>query len=192
MNDTNGGRPPKYTDEELLDEIKNYRKTHQHKKITLSALAKESGIPLHIWKYRMKDYINQINVKSTDDMLPTTHNFDLPSGHDMVLKCNGDEELIENYFTMLLDIISSLEKYRDAEATIKDMKENYENKIHRLELQVEEKEQMIMKLNDMMNKYILNSNSLEKRKKEGIKDNIIAFNKNNMNTFSNMFEELTH
>lgn len=186
----NDGRPQKYTDEELLLELKKYREKHPNTKIKLVDLERETGIPVHIWKYRLNAYIKEINNNTTEEMTPKTEGFCLPSAHDMLINCMDNPDLIEQNFEMLLDIIHTLQCYKDASATIENIKTNYENKIQQLECEKKDLMNQNTKLNDTMNRYILDSASLNKRKQLGIKDNIIKFNPDNMQQFQDMFNEL--
>lgn len=186
----NDGRPVIYTNEELLLELKKFREKHPNQKIKMSDLDRETGIPAHIWKYRLRDYIREINQQTNEENIPKSNNFSLPSAHDMAINCMNNPDLMESNFEMLLDIINTLQSYKDAATTIQNIRNEYENKIHQLEVEKKELEKRIDNLNLITNKYILDSASLQKRKQQGIKNNVIQFNPNNMEQFVNMFNEL--
>lgn len=57
------GRPNLYTDEQLLNVLKDYQKSHPNQKIKYVQLEKATGIKVHIWKYQMRDTIEAINKK---------------------------------------------------------------------------------------------------------------------------------
>ncbi len=50
------GRPNLYTDEQLLNVLKDYQKNHPNQKIKYVQLEKATGIKVHIWKYQMRDW----------------------------------------------------------------------------------------------------------------------------------------
>lgn len=184
------GRPPKYTDEELLLELKKFRAKHPNQKIRIADLARETDIPNHIWKYRLKDYIKNLNENTVEVKIQKTESFDLPSAQDMVENCMGNPDLMEQNLDMLLDIISTLQSYKDVASTISDIKKEYESKIEQLEIKNNSNEKEILTLNRIVNKYILDSSSKTQRKQQGIKNNVIQFHRDNMEQLNDMYNDL--
>lgn len=187
----NDGRPQKYSDEELLIKLKEYRVSHTNSKIRLSDLERETEIPTHIWKYRMKDYIDEINKKTLEEKIPENSDLDLPSASEMVENCEGNLKLLEDNIAMLLDIIFTLYSYKNVAKTISDIKTEYENEISRLQTDLNEKEKQITALNRVLNMYIIDSASKKKREEKSIKGNVIQFDSYNLEHFNKMFHELT-
>lgn len=184
------GRPPKYTDEELLLELKKFRVAHPNQKIRIVDLERETDIPAHIWKYRLKNYIKDLNDKTIDARVPKTESFDLPSAHNMTENCMGNPDLMEQNFDMLLDIISTLQSYKDAASIIADIKKEYEHRIEQLEIENKENEKRIEALNTIINKYILDSSSKTQRKQQRIKNNVIQLHRDNMEQLNDMYNDL--
>ena len=184
------GRPPKYSDDELLEALKQYQIKYPNKKLSYGSLEKETGIAKHIWMYRMKDIIESRNKKISGGLVPKVEGYDLPSVEDILKRCNGDMQQISYYLETLIDMVNTFYAYKDSKNTIDELKYGYENKIKELELRVKEFQKIIDNQQNVINKYIIDSASKEKRMQESIKDNIIQFSPKNLDNYDKMFEEL--
>lgn len=186
----NDGRPALYTKDELMDILIEYQKNHPNKKITYSDLERETDIKRHIWKYQMKDVIEARNNKQLKSNIPDNTGFQLPSVDEIMKNCDNDMEEIKNYLIVFTDMIYDLYRYKENKNTIDSIKCEYEEKIHFLELQIEQLEKIIDNQQDVLNRYILSSASKEKREQEGIKDNIIQLDAESLKRYDEMFEAL--
>ena len=98
--------------------------------------------------------------------------------------------MIEDTFEMLLNLINTLQSYKEAASTINDIKNEYEKKIAQLEAENKEKENTIQSMNDIINNYILISASEKKRLEQDIKDNLLVLDVDHMEQFNRMFQDL--
>ena len=184
------GRPQIYSDEYLLKQLQDYKKAHPGQKIRLIDLERATNIPTHICKYRMKEYIQELNLQEQANKIPEGKGIMLPSAHDMCLKCGDNAQMIEDTFEMLLNLINTLQSYKEAASTINDIKNEYEKKIAQLEAENKEKENTIQSMNDIINNYILISASEKKRLEQDIKDNLLVLDVDHMEQFNRMFQDL--
>lgn len=184
------GRPQIYSDEYLLKQLQDYKKAHPGQKIRLIDLERATNIPTHIWKYRMKEYIQELNLQEQANKIPDGRGIVLPSAHDMCLKCGDNAQMIEDTFEMLLNLINTLQSYKEAASTINEIKNEYEKKIAQLELENKEKDNTIQSMNDIINHYILSSASEKKRLEHDIKENLLVLDVDHMEQFNRIFQDL--
>lgn len=185
------GRPSLYTKKELLDVLIGYQKNHPNEKITYSKLEKETGIRRHIWKYQMEDVINARNSKLLESNIPEQQEFELPSVAEIMKSCGNNPDELENYLIVLTGMVYDLYQYKDSKNTLDAVKNEYDEKIRALELQLGEQKKINANQQDVINKYILSSASQEKRNQQQIKSNIIEFSRDNLNRYDEMFKRLT-
>ena len=183
------GRPMKYSKEELLSILEDYKKKHPKEKIKLSKLEKETGIKRHIWRDNMKENIDCFNEVINEEHIPKTTSLYLPSVDDM-MKSYDNPNQIRKLLQNQQDIILELYKYKNQDSIIEDLK-----KVHMLEnkhneLLIEDLTKKIQSQQDIINNYILYSTDKDKRDEEGIKENMIYLTEDMLKKYDAMFDEL--
>jgi hypothetical protein len=88
-------RPKNYSYEGLLEEFKLYTNKHPGIKINKSELARESGIPLHVWKY----YEKNSNIIERYESTPIIAN---PYHLDFTFVTG--EEIVRKYYNMAIPL----------------------------------------------------------------------------------------
>ena len=97
------GRPALYTNEQLLNALKDYQKNHPNQKIKYTQLEKATGIKVHIWKYQMRDTIEAINKKIAGANIPARTGYNLPSVEDMLINIENEPAMQKYYLQTLSD-----------------------------------------------------------------------------------------
>lgn len=182
MKNTKGGRPIKYTREQLLELLLNYTQEHPSQTVRLFELEEETGVKRYIWSYNMKDEIDRINREIQNVSIART-GIELPSVDQILLSCKGDEKKLAVQLQTLVDMVQDMSKYQDATKAVKVMKADYENRLNELECIIKEKDKKIEVLYEQINKLVIDSDNPNKRKEQGIKSNVIEFTPENMEKF---------
>ena len=167
------GRPNLYTDEQLLNVLKDYQKNHPNQKIKYVQLEKATGIKVHIWKYQMRDTIEAINKKIAGANIPARIGYNLPSVEDMLINIENEPAMLKYYLQTLLDMVNNLYQYKEANKSIDMLNEDHKEEVDVLKMEIDELKKLLDNQQDVLNRYILSSASKQKREQEGIKDNII-------------------
>lgn len=184
------GRPSLYAKQQLTEILLEYQKNHPNEKIKYSKLEKETGIKVHIWKYQMKDIIEASNHQNEKAVIPEQTGMILPSVDDIIKNCNNNPEELKNYLIVITNMVYDLYQYKEHKNTLENMSNEYDEKIRMLELQLEEQKKINTNQQNLINQYILFSSSKKKREDNGIKNNIIEFNRDNFKQYDNMFHDL--
>ena len=93
-------RTEKYTDNDFLQAINEYIIKKPNKPVSYAALGRETGIPQHVYKRRMKDFVEEYN-EGLELKAPkvSVNNIAFPSVDDVILMCktnpNDSRVLIE-------------------------------------------------------------------------------------------------
>lgn len=188
--ENNNGRPKKYTDEDILSILENYINKHPGKSIGYAALERETGVPQHIFKYRAKEFIKKYN-KENRVPVENTKEIKLPSANDIMLKYQDKPLEMKAQIQILLDMIVKLQKYKESETTIQEIKETYEIEIEKLNAKIQKLEKTNEKLNDTLSRVFIDSENPNKRRTQGIKDNIIELTPENMEKYKKIIDDLT-
>lgn len=184
------GRPNLYTNEILLETLKEYQRKYPKQKIKYSQLEKETGIKEHIWKYQMKDIIEAINKKIAKADIPQITGYNLPSVEDMLKNIEQNPNMQRYYLQTLLDMVNSLYQYKEAKKTIDDLKAEHKIAMNSINAENDELKKLLQEQQDILNKYIIDSESKPKREQQNIKDNVIKLSSENLKKYDEMFEML--
>ena len=84
-----------------------------------------------------------------------------------------------------------IQKYKEAETTIQEIKETYEVEIEKLKAKIQKLEKVNEKLNDTLSRVFIDSENLNKRRTQGVKENIIELTPENMEKYKKMIDDLT-
>ena len=95
----------------------------------------------------------------------------------MIRIANGNMNMLKVQIEMLLDLVMQAEKYKYAAATIEEMKIKHENELEFYITKTKEQEKTIEKLENMIGTVMIDSQYPDKRDEQGIRDNIIPFNR---------------
>lgn len=186
----NDGRPSIYSKEELLRILMEYQKSHPNEKIKYSRLEKETNIKRHIWQYQMKDTIEAVNKRLAGADIPERAGYTLPSVQEMMISINKDPQMLKICLQTLLDMVKDLIKYKESKKTISILENDYQEEIEKLNLEIAELKRELDNQQDIINKYILDSAARKQRERQNIKENVIEFKAENMETYEKMFNEL--
>lgn len=190
MKNKKGGRPAQYTHEQLLEILLQYTEENPNQTVRLYELEEATGIKRHVWSYNMMDEINKINREIQKVNIARTGISPFPSAEQILISCDGDEKKLAAQIESLLDMISGLSKYQDAELAARVMREDYENKLNELNMIIKEKDKKIDELFAEINKLTVDSGNPNKRKEKGIKRNIIEFTPENIEAFHSRTKKL--
>jgi hypothetical protein len=183
------GRNHKYEKTELLRKLEQYSEEYPNIKITYAGLEKATDIKAHIWRDNVKNEINDFNESLEIKEQPKDEDFGLPSVQSMMEHYDNPKK-IEEFLSLQQDIINVLKQYRNAGNTIGELKKEYQDKINALEAKIKELNKMLANQQDIINWMIIDSRSKKKRKEQGIKDNVIELNIDNLQAFGYMEDEL--
>lgn len=184
------GRPALYTNEQLLNALKDYQKEHPNQKIKYAQLEKTTGIKVHIWKYQMRDTIEAINKKIAGANIPERTGYNLPSVEDMLINIESEPSMQKYYLQTLLDMVNNLYQYKEANKSIDILKADHKEEVDTLKMENKELRKLLDNQQDVLNRYILSSASKQKREQQGIKDNIIQLDASSLKRYDEMFEAL--
>lgn len=184
------GRPALYTNEQLLNVLKDYQKNHPNQKIKYAQLEKATGIKVHIWKYQMRDTIEAINKKIAGANIPARIGYNLPSVEDMLIDIENEPAMQKYYLQTLLDMVNNLYQYKEANKSIDILNADHKEEVDTLKMENEELKKLLDNQQDVINRYILSSASKQKREQEGIKENIIQLDAESLKRYDEMFEAL--
>ena len=173
------GRPPMYTDEYLDIQLNEFIKKNPDRSISYPELEKETGVPKHIWKYRKAEIVSSYNKNRNNKALEPSGRFMLPTADDVMAKYGDKPELLKTYIGKLLELLAKADSYQDEERTIQDMEQKYKSQIEELTVKNKQQEKTIRQLNKTLSCMILDSQYPDRRKAEGIKENILEFSSEN-------------
>ena len=182
------GRPQVYTDEQLLETLNKYIEENPDRLIKYPALERATGIPQHIWKYRMRPYIDKYNHNHKQCDVSGIDVTRLPSADDMIRIANGNPNALKLQLEMLLDLVMRAEKYKYAAETLEEMKIKHEEEMEEYKVKNKEQAKKIEQLEEMLGCMMLDSQYPDRRKEKGIKDNMLAFTKDGVINYEELLK----
>lgn len=182
------GRPQIYTDEYLNKKLNEFIKKYPDKTISYPDLEKETGIPKHIWKYRKAEIVRSYNKNRKMKCPESSGRIMLPSADDVIAKYGDKPELLKTYIGRLLELLAKADSYKNEERTIQELEQKYQAQIEELTAKNKQQEKTIEQLNKTLSKIMLDSQYPDKRKAEGIKENILEFSPENRRKYRNLLD----
>ena len=173
------GRPPVYTDEYLDEKLNDFIKKYPDRTISYPELEKETGVPKHIWKYRKADIISSYNKNRNNKAPEPSGRFMLPSAEDVMTKYGDKPKLLKTYIGRLLELLAKADSYQNEERTIQELEQKYKSQIEELTVKNKQQEKTIRQLNKTLSGMMLDSQYPDRRKEEGIKENVLEFSPEN-------------
>lgn len=179
------GRTKIYSDDELNKKLNDYIQNHKNETITYPSLEKESGIPQHIWKYRMADTVRTYNKNVRANIPEPSDRMVVPSADDVLAMYGDKPELLRTYIQHLLDMVADVDKYKNSERTIIDLEAEYQGKIEELTAKNKQQVKLVEELNRKINMMMLDSQYPNK----GYKTNVLEFSRKNEKRFKKFLED---
>lgn len=182
------GRPPIYTDEYLDEKLNDFIKKYPDRTISYPELEKETGVPKHIWKYRKAGIISSYNKNRNNKAPEPSGRFMLPSADDVMAKYGDKPELLKTYIGKLLELLAKADSYQDEERTIQELEQKYKLQIEELTVKNKQQEKTIKQLNKTLSQMMLDSQYPDRRKAEGIRENVLEFSHENSVRYRELLE----
>lgn len=184
-------RPRDYTNEQLIEKFKKYTLKHPDKKINKSELARESGIPLHVWKY----YENKTKLIEQYENTPIIANpyhlsFTFLTGEQIVNKFYKNKPSLIRAIQDVIDTVHELYDKSIIGIQAEEQEQKFIQQIEELKAKLRLKDEEIDKLNREIDDLYLESENPIKRKKMGIKDNLIELSPEKVNALSKKPEDI--
>lgn len=184
-------RTEKYSDNDLLNAINDYILKNPNKFLSYAALGRETGIPNHVYKRRMKNFVEEYNeglkLKAPE---VNVNNIMLPSVDDVIAICKNNPKesrvLIETLLTQAEENMKNI-SYKKK---IENMEKEHKLEVHQYETQIKELTNEVKNLEKTMSLLFIHSAYPDKRKEQGIKSNIIEFTKDNEKNYNDMLKDL--
>lgn len=173
------GRPQIYTDEYLDEKLNEFIKKYPDRTISYPELEKETGVPKHIWKYRKADIIKSYNKNRNNKAPEPSGKIVLPSAEEVIAKYGDKPELLKTYIGRLLELLAKADSYQNEERTIQELEHKYKSQIEELTVKNKQQEKTIRQLNKTLSGMMLDSQYPDRRKEEGIKENVLEFSPEN-------------
>ena len=173
------GRPQIYTDEYLDEKLNEFIERFPDRMISYPELEKETGVPKHIWKYRKADIIRSYNKNRNNRAPEPSGRFMLPSAEDVMKKYGDKPKLLKTYIGRLLELLAKADSYQNEERTIQELEHKYKSQIEELTVKNKQQEKTIRQLNKTLSGMMLDSQYPDRRKEEGIKENVLEFSPEN-------------
>ena len=185
------GRPEKYSDQDLLDAINKYILDNSKMKIGYVDLEKATEIPAHVWKRRMRKFVDEYNEKiqiqppkiSLDNMV-------FPSVDDVILKCQHNPNEARMALEMILEQAEQNLNSHSYETKIIELEESHKKEIHEYEVRIKEYQKEIENLEREMSLLFIHSQYGDKRKQQGIVCNILDFTKESEKRYDEILKNL--
>lgn len=98
--------------------------------------------------------------------------------------------MLKYYLQTLLDMVNNLYQYKEANKSIDILNEDYKEEVDTWKMKIDELKKLLKNQQDVLNRYILSSDSEQKKEQEGIKDNIIQLDAESLKRYDEMFEAL--
>ena len=182
------GRPPIYTDEYLDEKLNDFIKKYPDRTISYPELEKETGVPKHIWKYRKAGIISSYNKNRNNKAPEPSGRFMLPSADDVMAKYGDKPELLKTYIGKLLELLAKADSYQDEERAIQELEQKYKLQIEELTVKNKQQEKTIKQLNKTLSQMMLDSQYPDRRKAEGIRENVLEFSHENSVRYRELLE----
>lgn len=185
------GRPQIYSDEYLDGQLNEFIKKYPDRQISYPDLEKETGVPKHIWKYRKAEIIRSYNRNRKIKHLESPGRLMLPSADDVMAKYGDRPELLKTYIGRLLELVSKADSYQNEERTIQELEQKYQSQIEELTVRNRQQEKTIRQLNKTLGQMMLDSQYPDRRKEEGIRENVIAFSRDGLEKYQELLKGFT-
>lgn len=173
------GRPQIYTDEYLDEKLNEFMEKYPDSQISYPDLEKETGVPKHIWKYRKADIIRSYNKSRNNRAPEPSGRIAIPSADDVMARYGDKPELLKSYLGRLLELLAKADSYKNEERTIQELEQKYQSQIEELTAKNKQQEKTILQLNKTLGQMMLDSQYADKRKAQGIKENVLEFSPEN-------------
>ncbi len=182
------GRPQIYTDEYLDEKLNEFIKKYPDRTISYPELERETGVPKHIWKYRKADIISSYNKNRQDKAHEPSGRIVIPSADDVMAKYGDKPELLKTYIGRLLELLAKADGYKNEERTIQELEQRYQSQIEELSARNKQQEKTIQQLNKTLSQMMLDSQYPDRRKAEGIKENVLEFSPENRKKYRDLLD----
>lgn len=182
------GRPKIYTDEYLDQKLNEFIERYPDKTISYPELEKETGVPKHIWKYRKADIISSYNRSRQNKAPEPSGRIVMPSADDVMARYGDKPELLKTYIGRLLELLAKADSYKNEERTIQELEQKYQSQIEELSVKNRQQEKTIQQLNKTLGRMMLDSQYPDRRKAEGIKENVLEFAPENRKKYRDLLD----
>lgn len=182
------GRPHIYTDEHLDEKLNEYIKKYPDRAISYPELEKETGVAKHIWKYRKADIIRAYNKNRNNRAPESSGRVMIPSVDDVMAKYGDKPELLKTYIGRLLELLAKADRYKNEERTIQELEQKYQSEIEELTVRNKQQEKTIKQLNKTLSQIMLDSQYPDRRKGQGIKENVLEFSPENSAKYRDLLD----
>lgn len=184
-------RTEKYTDNDLLQAINEYIIKNPNKPLSYAALGRETDIPEHVYKRRMKDFVEEYN-EGLELKAPkvNANNIIFPSVDDVILMCKNNPKNSRVLIETLLSQAEENMQRASYKKQMEEMEKTHKLEVHKYEMQIKELTQEVKNLEHMLSLIMINSAYPDKRKEQGIKSNIIEFSRENEKKYNDMLKNL--
>ena len=108
----------------------------------------------------------------------------------MLINIENEPAMLKYYLQTLLDMVNNLYQYKEANKSIDILNEDYKEEVDTWKMKIDELKKLLKNQQDVLNRYILSSDSEQKKEQEGIKDNIIQLDAESLKRYDEMFEAL--
>lgn len=182
------GRPQIYTDEYLDEKLNEFIGKYPDRQIGYPELEKETGVPKHIWKYRKAELVRSYNKNRRLKCPEPSGRIELPSADDVMAKYGDKPELLKTYIGRLLELLATADSYKNEERTIQELEQKYQSQIEELTVKNRQQEKTIKQLNKTLGQMMLDSQYPDRRKTEGIKENVLEFSPENRKKYRDLLD----
>ena len=182
------GRPQIYTDEYLDEKLNEFIEKYPDRAISYPELEKETGVSKHIWKYRKADIVRSYNKNRINSAAEPSGRIALPSADDVMARYGNRPELLKTYIGRLLELLAKADSYKNEERTIQELEQKYQSQIEELSVKNKQQEKTIQQLNKTLGRMMLDSQYPDRRKAEGIKENVLEFSPENRKKYKDLLD----
>lgn len=182
------GRPQIYTEEYLDEKLNEFIEKYPDKTISYPELEKETGVPKHIWKYRKAEIIRSYNQNRNHKAPEPSGRIVIPSVDDVMAKYGDKPELLKTYIGRLLELLEKADSYKNEERTLQELEQKYQSQIEELTVKNKQQEKTIQQLNKTLGQMMLDSQYADRRKAEGMKENVLEFTPENSVKYRNLLD----
>lgn len=182
------GRPPIYTNEYLNEQLNEFIKRNPDRQISYPELEKGTGIPKHIWKYRKADIVSSYNKSRNNKTPEPSGEILIPTADDVMAKYGDKPELLKTYIGRLLELLAKADRYQNEERTIQEMEQKYQSRIEELTAKNKQQEKTIEQLNQALSRIMLDSQYPDRRRADGIKENVLEFTPENSKKYRDLLD----
>ena len=177
-----------HSDEYLDEKLNEFIEKYPDRTISYPELEKETGVPKHIWKYRKADIIRSYNRNRNNKAPEPSGRVMLPSADDVMAKYGARPELLKTYIGRLLELLAKADSYKNEERTIQELEQRYQSQIEELSVKNKQQEKTIKQLNMTLAQMMLDSQYPDRRKEEGIKENVLEFSTENRKKYRDLLD----